>query len=82
MGLQVSCSIAPKFRRKEIYEKLKKDIGKILRELYSRKEVEIIEANACSDHIHMLVSIPPKMSVSGFRKDSVNRVRLDKLTKI
>lgn len=49
---------APKYRRKEI--------GKILRMLCEWKGVEIIEANACSDHIHMLVSIPPKISVSGF----------------
>ncbi|SDN48324.1 Transposase IS200 like, partial [Megasphaera paucivorans] len=51
---------APKYRRQLIYGKLKKDIGKILRELCSRKDVEILEANACRDHIHMLVSIPPK----------------------
>ncbi|SDN07943.1 Transposase IS200 like, partial [Megasphaera paucivorans] len=55
---------APKYRRQLIYGKLKKDIGKILRELCSRKDVEILEANACRDHIHMLVSIPPKLSVS------------------
>ena len=57
---------SPKFRRKVIYGKLKKDIGKILRELCERKEVEIIEANACTDHIHMLVKIPPKLSISSF----------------
>ena len=57
---------APKFRRKEIYGKLKKDIGQILRKLCEQKDVKIIEAEACPDHIHMLVSIPPKMSVSGF----------------
>ncbi len=57
---------SPKFRRKVIYGKLKKDIGKILRELCERKEVEIIEANACADHIHMLVKIPPKLSISSF----------------
>jgi len=55
-----------KFRRKEIYGKIKADIGVVLRALCSHKEVEIIEAEACPDHIHMLVSIPPKMSVSGF----------------
>ena len=44
----------------------KKEIGKILRQLCEWKGVEIIEANACKDHIHMLLSIPPKMSVSGF----------------
>lgn len=57
---------APKFRRKEIYGQLRKDIGEILRKLCEQKGVEIIEAEACPDHIHMLVSIPPKMSISGF----------------
>ncbi|AGK95900.1 IS200/IS605 family transposase [Clostridium pasteurianum] len=57
---------APKYRRKEIYGDKKKEIGKILRKLCDWKGVDIIEANACEDHIHMLVSIPPKMSVSGF----------------
>ena len=57
---------APKYRRQIIYGKLKGEIGKILRMLYERKGVEIIEANACPDHIHMLVSIPPKYSVSEF----------------
>ena len=57
---------APKFRRKVIYGKKKSEIGKILRQLCEWKGVQIIEANACVDHIHMLVSIPPKMSVSGF----------------
>jgi putative transposase len=57
---------APKFRRKEIYGKKKAEIGKILRQLCEWKGVQIIEANACTDHIHMLVSIPPKMSVSSF----------------
>ena len=57
---------APKFRRKEIYGKLKQEIGAILRELCRRKDVEIIEAEACPDHIHMYVSIPPKVSISSF----------------
>ena len=57
---------APKYRRQIIYGKLKGEIGKILRMLCERKGVEIIEANACPDHIHMLVSIPPKYSVSEF----------------
>ena len=57
---------APKYRRKEIYGDKKKEIGKILRMLCEWKGVEIIEANACKDHIHMLVSIPSKISVSGF----------------
>ena len=57
---------APKFRRKEIYGTLKREIGMILRELCRRKEVEVINAEACADHIHMYVSIPPKLSVSSF----------------
>ena len=57
---------APKFRRQDIYGKIKADIGVILRELCKRKEVEIIAAEACPDHIHMFVSIPPKISVSSF----------------
>ena len=56
----------PKYRRKEIYGKLKSDIGKILRTLCEYKEVEIIEAHAMKDHIHMLLSIPPKFAVSSF----------------
>ena len=55
---------APKFRRKEIYGKLKMEIGTMIRELCRRKEVQIIEAEARKDHIHLLLSIPPKYSVS------------------
>ena len=57
---------APKYRRQVIYGKIKMDIGKIIRTLCEQKGVEIIEANACKDHIHMLVAIPPKISVSSF----------------
>ena len=57
---------APKYRRQIIYGKIKADIVAILRKLCDQKEVEIIEANACKDNIHMLVSIPPKLSVSQF----------------
>ena len=57
---------APKYRRKEIYGKIREDIGKILRQLCQQKGVEIMQAEACPDHIHMLVSIPPSMSVSSF----------------
>jgi putative transposase len=57
---------APKYRRQVIYGQLRQDIGKILRNLCARKGVEIIEANACQDHIHMLVSIPPKIAVASF----------------
>ena len=55
---------APKYRRKEIYGQLRKDIGDILRKLCEAKGVEIIEAEACPDHIHMLVSIPPSMGAN------------------
>ena len=55
---------APKYRRLAIYGELKQDIGYILRKLCERKGIEIIEAEACPDHIHMLISIPPKLSVS------------------
>jgi len=55
---------APKYRRMEIYGRIKADIGVILRKLCQQKGVEIIEAEACRDHIHMLISIPPKYSVA------------------
>lgn len=55
---------APKYRRKIIYQKIRQDIVHILTELCKRKGIEIIEGEACPDHIHMLVSIPPKYSVS------------------
>ena len=55
---------APKFRRKEIYGKIKRDIGEILRKLCEQKGAGIIEAEAMPDHIHMFVRIPPKYSVS------------------
>ena len=57
---------APKYRRKVIYGEIKAEIGQILRKLCQEKKVEIIEAEACSDHIHMLVSIPPYISISNF----------------
>ena len=57
---------APKYRRQIIYKQLKADVGKIPRELCERKGVEIIEAECCPDHIHMLVAIPPHLSVAGF----------------
>ena len=55
---------APKYRRQIIYGKIKADIGQMLRKLCDYKGIEIIEAEACKDHIHMLVSIPPKYSVA------------------
>ena len=57
---------APKHRRKEIYGQLKRDIGEMLRKLCEQKGVEVIEAEACPDHIHMLVSIPPYLSIAQF----------------
>ena len=55
---------APKYRRQAIYGQLRADIGKILRELCERKGVTILEVEACPDHIHMFVEIPPKYSVA------------------
>ena len=55
---------APKYRRQIIYGKIKADIGQMIRKLCDYKGIEIIEAEACKDHIHMLVSIPPKYSVA------------------
>ena len=57
---------APKYRRQAIYGQIKRDIGVILRKLCEQKHVEIIEAELCPDHVHMLVSIPPNLSVSQF----------------
>ena len=57
---------APKYRRQVIYGKIKTDIGQILRKLCTWKGVEIVEAELCPDHVHMLVKIPPKYSVSQF----------------
>lgn len=57
---------APKYLRKVFYEEKRMEIREILRKLCQRKGVEIVEGEICPDHIHMLVEIPPKMSVSGF----------------
>ncbi len=55
---------APKYRRQIIYGKIKQDIGLMLRKLCAYKEIEILEAEACKDHVHVLLSIPPKYSIS------------------
>ena len=55
---------APKYRRQVIYGKIKADIGQMLRKLCEYKQIEILEAEACKDHIHMLISVPPKYSIS------------------
>ena len=57
---------APKYRRKVFYGEKRREIGEILRTLCNWKKIRIIEAEVCPDHVHMLVEIPPKMSVSGF----------------
>ena len=57
---------APKYRRQAIYGEIKRDIGKILRKLCENKGVEILEAELCRDHIHMLVMIPPSLSIAQF----------------
>ena len=64
---------APKYRRKEIYGQLKKDIGEIIRKLCNEKKVEIIEAEACPDHIHMLVSVPPYISQGKKHVDDIRQ---------
>jgi putative transposase len=72
---------APKYRRQIIYGKLKLEIGKILRELCERKKIEIIEAECCPNHIHMLVRIPPKYSVSyviGYLKGKSSLIIFDR----
>jgi putative transposase len=72
---------APKYRRQVIYGKLKVDVGKILRELWERKGIEIIEAELCADHVHMLVRIPPKYSVSeimGYLKGKSSLIIFDR----
>ena len=72
---------APKFRRQIIYRELRADIGKILRELCDRKGIEIVEAQCCPDHVHMLVRIPPKYSVSeimGYLKGKSSLIIFDR----
>ena len=72
---------APKYRRQVIYGKLKQDIGKTLRDLCERKGINIIEAECCPDHIHMLVEIPPKYSVSqimGYLKGKSSLIIFDR----
>ncbi len=72
---------APKYRRQEIFGKLKTDIGKILRDLCDRKGIEIVEAELCRDHVHMLIKIPPKFSVSqimGYMKGKSSLIIFDR----
>ena len=72
---------APKYRRQVIYGKLKQDIGKTLRDLCERKGINIIEAECCPDHIHILLEIPPKYSVSqimGYLKGKSSLIIFDR----
>ena len=72
---------APKYRRMVIYGPIKKDIGQILRQLCEQKGIEIIEAEACPDHIHMLISFPPKYSISyvmGYLKGKSSLIIFDR----
>lgn len=72
---------APKYRRQIIYGEIKQDIGRILRQLCQQKGVEIIEAELCKDHVHMLISIPPKYSVSqimGYLKGKSSLIIFDR----
>lgn len=64
--IQITIAFAPKYRRKVFYGEKRRVIGEILRKLCEWKGVTIVEAESCPDHIHMLVEIPPKMSVSSF----------------
>ena len=76
---------APKFRRQVIYGKHKTEIGKMLRKLCEYKKIEISEANACFDHIHMLITIPPKYSVSqivGYLKGKSSLIIFDKFANL
>ena len=57
---------APKYRRKVFYGEKRREIGAILRTLCNWKNIRIIEAEVCPDHVHMLVEIPPKVAISGF----------------
>lgn len=64
--IENSIAFAPKYRRAVFYDSKRIEIGKILRELCEWKGVNIIEVEVCKDHVHMLLEIPPKMSILGF----------------
>ena len=75
----------PKYRRKVIYGRLRKEIGIILRKLCEYKGIEIVEATACSDHIHMCLSIAPKFSVAnivGYLKGESTMIIFEKFSKL
>lgn len=64
--IENSIAFAPKYRRKVFYKEKRIEVGKILRQLCEWKKIKIIEAEVCPDHVHMLVEIPPKVSISSF----------------
>jgi len=75
----------PKYRRKVIYGRLRREIGIILRKLCEYKGIEIVEATACSDHINMCLSIPPKFSVAnivGYLKGKSTMIIFEKFSKL
>ena len=73
--------IVPKYRKKRLYGRLRREIGKILRELCRQKDIELLEGEAMADHVHMLLSVPPRYSIAmaiGFLKGkSAIRVHRD-----
>ena len=76
---------APKYRRKEIYGNYRVEIGKMIRILCQRKGINIVEAELCHDHIHMLIEIPPKYSVSqivGYLKGKSSLMIFDKFANL
>ena len=64
MGVQISCGVYPKYRKKSFYVELMQHIGQVLRVSAKRKECEIEEGHVMADHVHMLIAIPPKYAVS------------------
>nr|WP_306437007.1 IS200/IS605 family transposase [Paenibacillus lactis] len=66
MDVQVPHCVHPEYRRKEIYNQVRKDLIEIFKRLCKYKGVEIIEGHMMPDHVYMLVAIPPKISVSSF----------------
>ena len=83
--MSIPCGVCTKYRRMVIYKEIKVDIGKILRQLCQQKGVEIIEAELCADHVHMLISIPPKYSVSqimGYLKGKSSLMIFDRHAKL
>jgi len=75
----------PKRRRKVVFGGLRKEIGLILRRLCEYKGVELVEGNACSDHIHMCLAIPPKYAIStivGYLKGKSSMIVFEKFSKL